>query len=227
MIKLKLFKTPINIHPMFSGNVIGLWVVATLYSLYRHPQRDLWSGILIGLAAMLLVMVADIGHAIAHIFSARAAKAPMNQILLTSGMPRTLYNDNEVSPTAHRTRALGGPVFSAVGLVLSLVLYIFLQKGSIGSELAGWSLLGHSFIFSGILIPLPIVDGGTILKWTLVEKGRTESEADQVVRNANWGIGILAITAGVVLLVMQTWIVGIVALGVGAVAIGAGMGKIK
>ena len=70
--------------------------------------------------SMILLIFADFGHAIAHIFSARYAKAPMDEILITAGMPRTLYTDNNVSPATHRMRAFGGPVFSTLGLLLSI-----------------------------------------------------------------------------------------------------------
>jgi hypothetical protein len=71
------------------------------------------------------------------------------------------------------------------------------------------------------------VDGGTILKWTLVERGKTEAEADDVLRRASWLIGILAGAIGVGLLAAQIWIAGLVLVGAGGLAVGMAVGKIR
>lgn len=49
---------------------------------------------------------------------------------------------------------------------------------SMPCEVADCSSVGHGLILTGSLAPLPIVDGGSLLKWTLVERGRTPAEAD-------------------------------------------------
>ncbi len=134
-----------------------------------------------GLSGFVLI-AADVGHALAHSISARAAGAPMDKIDLTSGMPRTIYYDQAVPPRTHILRALGGPLYSALGLVLSLVARSLLPRNSAAREVAGWSSIGHCLIFAGSLAPLPIVDGGSILKWTLVESGKAPQEADQARR---------------------------------------------
>ena len=60
----------------------------------RNPERSWPQRLTVGLLAMLLATIADVGHAMAHTISARLAGAPMDEILLSSGMPRTLYRDN-------------------------------------------------------------------------------------------------------------------------------------
>ncbi len=176
---------------------------------------------------MILLLVADVGHAMAHIFSARYARAPMDEILISLGMPRTMYFDNEVSPRAHRIRAVGGSAFSGLGLLLSIITYGIASSDSVAMELAAWSVIGHGFILAGCLLPLPFVDAGTILKWTLVEKGKTKAEADEVLRRANWLLGLVGGIIGLVLIAAQMWIVGLILIGVGAIAIGAAAGKIR
>jgi hypothetical protein len=56
-----------------------------------------------------------------HTISARLAGAPMDEILLSSGMPRALYRNNKVLPQTHIHRSLGGPIFSLIGSWLSLL----------------------------------------------------------------------------------------------------------
>jgi hypothetical protein len=109
----------------------------------------------------------------AHTVSARLAGAPMDVILLSSGMPRTHYQNNAVSPQTHIRRSLGGLIFSLIGFSLSLLWLRISPSESLSHDLVEASLVGHSFILLGSLAPLPMVDGGTILKWKLVEAGQS------------------------------------------------------
>jgi hypothetical protein len=53
----------------------------------------------------------------------------MDEVRISLGMPRTLYRENAVSPDAHRLRALGGPIFNALGLLVSLAIYRAARRG--------------------------------------------------------------------------------------------------
>jgi hypothetical protein len=209
------------------GNLAVLWLGLSWLAGRGHSERSWWSCLLVGALSTVVLLVADVGHAIAHVVSARHAGAPMDEILIAAGMPRTLYKDNDVPPSVHRMRALGGPVFSAVGLLVSLLLRAVTPGGSLASELATWSSIGHGFILAGSLLPLPFVDGGTILKWTLVERGRTPAQSDTVVQRLNTVLGIATVVSGAVLLVCQRWLYGLALVGVGAIAIGSALGKIR
>lgn len=97
----------------------------------------------------------------------------------------------------------GGPIFNALGLLLSVAIYGGVRRDSITRELAAWSALGHSWILSMSLSPVPVVDGGTLLKWTLVARGRSEADADATVRRVARGLGLLAGIVGVGLIALQ------------------------
>ena len=99
----------------------AVWVALTWWGRHAHQGRGMWHGSLIGLATLIVLIPVDLGHALAHIFSARYAGAPMDEVRLSGGMPRTLYWNNEVSPDVHRIRALGGLVFNLLGSLLSSV----------------------------------------------------------------------------------------------------------
>ena len=150
----------------------------------------------------------------------------MDKIDLTSGMPRTVYYDQAVPPRAHILRALGGPLYSALGLVLSLVIRSLLPRKTIAHEVAGRSSIGHGLIFAGSLAPLPIVDGGSILKWSLVESGRSPTEADQVVEQAGIATGIAACTAGAALAARRRWLPAAGLLAAGLISFAAAKRKI-
>lgn len=207
--------------------IAAVWGGVTWLGLHWHPERGFWQGLLIGFVTTLLLLVVEFGHDLAHIFSARYAGAPMDEILISGDMPRTLYSNNDVSPNVHRMRALGGPIFNTMGLLLSLAIYGVASSNSITKELAGWWALGHGLQLIMSLSPLPPVDGGTILKWTLVARGRTETEADEVVRRVGWVMGIGMAIIGVGVIAMQMWIAGVILVGISIVVMGVAAGKIR
>ncbi len=228
MVSLRIFGTPVKITGMVLIPIVVLWGGITWLEFSWHPERAFWQGVLMGFATMLLLLVVEVGHALAHIFSARAAGAPMDELLLfTAGMPRTLYWNNEVSPDAHRIRALGGPIFNAGGLLLSAGVYAVASGNAIARELAAWSAGGHGLLLILSLLPVSIVDGGTLLKWTLVARGRTATEADEIIRRVDWVMGIVGGLIGVGFIVMQMWIAGMILVGIGAVVIAIAEGRIR
>lgn len=222
-----IWGTPIKANPIVLANLLGLWGLTSWLAGRRQPGRPWTVRLLIGFLSTLALMAADFGHAIAHIVSARYAGAPMDEIQISAGMPRTIYYDNDVPPHAHRLRALGGPVFSTLGLLLSLLLRCLTPRGSTMRELSNWSCLGHGLILGGSLMPLPIVDGGTILKWTLVEQGRSPDEADQVVKQASLSVGAAATTTGVMLAARRRWLPALGFVAAGAIAIAAALDRIR
>ena len=194
----------------------------------RNPRRTWLQRLGVGLLAMLVALPADVGHAMAHIFSAHLAGAPMDEILLSSGMPRTLYNNNDVLPQVHIHRALGGPIFSLIGSLLSLLWWRLSPHGSLSHDLAEVSLAGHSTILFGSLAPVPVVDGGTILKWKLVEAGQSIDQADKTVHQTSLGLGAVFLGFGALLMIFQKRkLLGGLLTVCGAVGIATGKGWLK
>jgi hypothetical protein len=226
MISGRIFGTPVKVKFSVLPIIIILWGGLTWLGLYWHPERGFWRDLLIGFVTAIVLLVVEFGHPFAHIFSARYAKAPIDEILISGDMPRTLYWNNDVSPNAHRLRAMGGPIYNILGLLLSLGVYVVMPDNSLARELAAWSAGGHGLLFLMSMMPLPMVDGGAILKWTLVAKGRTEIEADEIIRRVDWVMGIVGGIIGIGLIIMKMWIPGVVLMGIGAFVIGIAAGKI-
>lgn len=194
----------------------------------RHPELTWPQRLGAGLLAMLIALPADIGHAMAHTVSARMAGAPMDEILLSSGMPRTLYRNNDVAPQTHILRSLGGPIFSTINAALSLVWWRFSPRGSLSHDLAEVSLTSHSTILFGSIVPVPVVDGGTILKWKLVEAGQSPDQADRTVHQTSLGLGAVFLGLGVLLgLFSKRKLAGGLLAVCGAVGIATGKGLLK
>lgn len=201
MVTTRIFGTLVTVKATVLVVFVAVWGGLTWLGLRRHPKRGFGRSLLIGLASLVVLLPVDFGHAFAHIFSARYARAPMDELRITAGMPRTLYWNNAVSPDVHRLRALGGPIFNALGFLLSLAIYRAVPRRPIARELAGWSALGHGLLVITSLLPLPMVDGGTLLKWTLVARGRPEAEADALVRRVDRGMGVLGVVIGLGLVI--------------------------
>lgn len=229
-----IWGTPVKVHPGVAANLIALWGLLSWWAGRRQPERP-WSLRLgIGFLQTLVLLSADVGHAMAHIVSARCAGAPMDEILVSSGMPRTLYRDNDVPPRVHRLRALGGPIFNALGLLVSLVLRALTPRGSAMRDLTDASCLGHGFLLLGSLAPLPFVDGGSLIKWTLVEGGHSEPEADALLRTVDLAWGTACATTGLLVAAMrrgqparQRWLPALGLLAVGGIALAAALDKIR
>lgn len=219
--------TPVKVKPAFTINLLALWGTMAWLAGRKHPERSWPTRLLVGALSTTTMMLADVGHATAHTVSARRAGAPMDEIRLSMGMPRTIYFDNDVPPEVHRMRSLGGPIFSLIGLITSVLLRLFAPRETLAREVAGWSAVGHGFIFGAALMPLPFVDGGTILKWTLVERERTPAEADVILREINLVMGVGTVAAGLGVAARRRWLPALGLIGAGVVAIGAGLGKIR
>ncbi len=217
--------TPVVVQPAVLFNLAGLWGLLVWLSGRGQPERPGFERLLLGLLELFLLLSADLGHALAHTVSARLAGAPTDQILVTAGMPRTIYWNDDVPPRVHRLRAVGGPLFNAAGLLASLLVRALAAPGSLLRELADWACLGHGFILVGSLMPLPMVDGGTLLKWTWVERGRTPAEADLLVRRTSLAVGGVASVAGLALAAGRRWLPAAVLAAGGLVAMVVGLRK--
>ena len=194
----------------------------------RKPKLSWCQRLGVAMLAMPVAWFADVGHAMAHTVSARLAGAPMNEILLSAGMPRTLYLNNDVPPQTHIQRSLGGPIFSLICAALSLLWWRYTLPESLSHDLAETSLVGHSFILLGSIAPLPLVDGGTILKWKLVEAGQSPEQADQTVQKTSLNLGTALLGLGTLLSFFRKrrLVGGLLAMG-GAAGVASGIGWLK
>jgi hypothetical protein len=227
MLQMRIFGTPVTVANKVFVELIAVWAVSTWWGRRRHPGRGIWRDSLAGLATLIVLVPVDMGHALAHIFSARYAGAPIDEVRFSGGMPRTLYWNNEVSPDVHRIRALGGLVFNMLGCLVSGATYVAVPRRSVARELAATSAIGHAWLFIMSLMPVPLVDGGTLMKWTLVAHGQTESEADETVRRVDWALALTGGISGVLLIAMRRWAAGGILVGCGALAAAIADGRIQ
>jgi Zn-dependent protease len=109
-------------------------------------------------------------------------------------------NDRTVTPRQHISRALGGPVCNGLFLFLALGFRRITNMGTVAGDVANAAVGMNAFLTSVSLLPIPGIDGGPILKWSLVDRGATPEEADETVRRVNRAIGGgLGMAAGIAL----------------------------
>jgi hypothetical protein len=202
-IQTRFNRAIIKIKPTFWLSPVALTGFLTWLVGRRRPDRPFWKKLLTGVLGAISAISADVGHAMAHTFSAQLAGAPMDEIHLALDMPRTIYFNNQVPPKSHILRSLGGPVFNLFGLVTSLVWRILSPKQSLPRDLSEISAISHGLLFGGSLLPISIIDGGTILKWSLVEHGYAEVQADQRVRKTSRVFIVISAVCGAILVSMK------------------------
>jgi hypothetical protein len=163
---------------------LGLWLADL-----RYQRPGWWRRVEYSLVSLVAYYLADFFHIAGHILSARHAGAPMDRAHLTAPLPLTLYDDNDVTPQAHCLRSIGGPIGSLFGTGLAWLISRLLPPQSILRDLFKLIALYAGLTGLGSFYPLPFIDGGTMLKWTLVDQGLTPAEADTTVLRTNLALG--------------------------------------
>ncbi|MCL4298452.1 MAG: hypothetical protein KJ077_22135 [Anaerolineae bacterium] len=102
-------------------------------------------------------------------------------------------------------RSIGGPVANALaGLHFFLLRFLTPSWWGLrtGPTLLGWF---NSLLVVSSLFPLSFIDGGVILKWTLVEHGQSSEQADRMVWHAGFIASGLVVLPGLFLAKQRKW----------------------
>jgi hypothetical protein len=175
-----------------------IWGIFSSSSRRRNPGRSWFRAGLEGLCQMLAMLGSEWGHNTAHLLASHLVEKPMDQFRIQFGLPRCVYhelNDRDVAPRDHLVRALGGPIFNLLILPFAAAAKRLTKKETIAGMTARTAWDTNLFLSLVSLLPIPGIDGGPILKWSLVERGKTTREADETVRKVN---GPLALVLGLI-----------------------------
>jgi Zn-dependent protease len=173
-----------------------MWGVMSWVAGQRRPDRSVWQKVFVGLLTMPIAVGSEWCHNIAHAAAAWWVGKPMDAMRIAWGTPLVVYFDIEdpsVTPREHIIRALGGPLFNALALLPILIGRGLTRTTTLARELLDIALASNLFLLLVGMLPIPGIDGGPILKWSLVSRGRTPREADRVVRQVD---GVLAVGLG-------------------------------
>lgn len=175
---------------------LALWAIFTRSASRRKPDNSRLQWSREGLLKMAVVLGSEWCHNLAHLIASNWIGKPMDQMQIQFGMPRCIYheiNDRDVTPGQHIARSLGGPIINLLLLPVTRLARTLTKSDSIAGEVAKTAYQTNLFLSLISLLPIPGIDGGPILKWSLVERGKTIEEADQVVQKVN---GPLALGLG-------------------------------
>jgi len=197
-----LFGTPFVVIEKTWFPLIELFVsgVLTWITGRRHPDWSWGKRTLTGGLSMMVLLGLEWCHNLAHALAAWFIGKPMDAMRIAWGMPLVVYyklNDETVTPRQHIWRALGGPLFNAILLPFILLFKRMTKPGTIAHEVAGTTAWMDKLLSTASFLPIPGIDGGPILKWSLVSRGQSLVQADETVKKVNliFGMGLL-VTAG-------------------------------
>lgn len=196
MLRFDLLGTAVKVKPQGWLISVSLGTLLTVVMARLRADRSLAETLLLWPIYVLIAGAMDFGHFLGHILGGLWANAPMRRLTFTLPMPLTEYDEVNISPWQHRTRAAGGPIFNLVVAGLHLALRPLTKAGSLTHHLLTVKAGFHGVMGLLSLLPIPIIDGGSILKWTLVERGRTPAEADETVGRVNMALGLTSLTFG-------------------------------
>lgn len=196
----------------------------------RNPGKSWLRAGLEGLCQMLAMLSSEWGHNLAHLSASHLVGKPMDQFRIQLGMPRCIYhqlNDQTVAPREHLVRALGGPIFNFSLLPLTSAAKKLTSEDTIAGQTARTAYGTNLFLTIISLLPIPGIDGGPILKWSLVERGKTPQQADETVRKVNGPLAlILALFSSGAFLKKKT-LLGLFSLMLSGISLSVFMGWLK
>ena len=206
------------------------WVVMAWLGGRRMPRRSLTGRAGVAALTMPVFLGSEWSHNLAHAAAARLIGRPMDALRIVWGMPLCVYydvNDAQVTPRQHMLRAVGGPIWNGFVLLISLVLRRRTPPGSVAREVADVAVGMNAFLASASLLPLPGIDGGPLLKWGLVERGRSILQADEIVKRVDGVLGVGLLAGSAVAARKRSWIAGAMLLLFGLLSLGFATGRIR
>jgi len=228
----KIFGTPLVVKGRTWLPLVQLiaWPIFAWVAGRQHPERSWLKRWGIGALTMTVVLGSEWCHNLAHAAAARLVGKPMDAIRITWGMPLVVYydiNDEDVTPRQHIIRALGGPIFNLSVLPIAQIYRRRAIPGTVTRDVLDAAVNTNAFLPAVGLLPIPGIDGGPILKWSLVESGQTTVEADIMVRKVDGVLGIILAFISVAAFRKRRWVAGCLCVQLAALALSIALGIFK
>jgi Zn-dependent protease len=228
----EVFSTPLVVkgNTWFPLVQLAFWPFMARFAKNREPSRSWFKATGIGALTTLAALGSEWGHNLAHAAAAKLVARPMDALRITWGMPLVVYydiNDQEVTPRQHIARAMGGPLFNLLLLPFAWLFRRRTKPGTAARDVADVAITTNMLLPALGLTPIPGLDGGPILKWSLVEHGQSIQEADLTVRKVNGVIGPLLALGGILAIKKQHKPLGGLLLMLGTTAIAIATGILK
>jgi Zn-dependent protease len=188
--------TPVVVrgHTWLPLTQLATFLVIFWYNSRRSMKRSMGERIALAGLTSTAILGSEWAHNLAHWTISHKLHKSMDEFQILFGMPRCIYydlNDPAVTPHQHILRSLAGPLLNASLIPLLVRLRKGCQPGSMAHEIWDAAVGMNVFLATVSLLPIPGIDGGPILKWSLVDQGKTPEQADQVVQNINGPLAVL------------------------------------
>jgi len=228
----KVFGTPVVVvdKSWLPLTQLIVWGIMTRMGIKKRPERHLAERVAVGGLSMGIILGSEWLHNLAHVGAAKLVDKPMDALRIAWGMPLCVYyqiEDPDVSPKQHIARALGGPIVNISLMGLLRLLRSFTPLDSIAHEITDAGVGMNLFLSTVSLLPIPGIDGGPILKWSLVECGRTTKDADEIVVQVNKVTGVGLGAAAGVAMKRKRWFIAIILGLLSITSLGVGFGLLK
>jgi Zn-dependent protease len=190
----EVFGTPLVVKGLTWLPIIPLatWLAMAWFAGRRRPRRSWLERARVAALTMPVFLGSEWCHNLAHAAAAKAIGKPMDAMRIAWGMPLCVYydvNDPNVTPRQHILRSLGGPALNLLLLTMSTLVRMFTRAGGVAREIANFAAKTNALMVAVSLLPLPVIDGGPIVKWALVDRGRSIEQAEDALRRTD---GVLA-----------------------------------
>jgi Zn-dependent protease len=165
-----------------------------------------------------------------HVAAARAVGKPVDAVRILFGMPILLYDQPEhpsVTPRQHIIRSAGGPICNAVLWLICKVFQQIVPAGSPTREIVNTAAGMNAFLVSASLVPVPFLDGGPIMKWSLVECGAPPARVTAMITHSQQITGAGFLGAAVISLRKRNWLMAMLMAFLGTLSLATGLGKFK
>jgi Zn-dependent protease len=209
---------------------VATWGIMTWYADRQRPSRSWLKRFAISALTTPIILGSEWCHNLAHAAAAHLIGKPVDAIRIIWGMPRLVYfdiQDETVTPRQHILRALGGPVCNALLWILATLFRRRTPPDSTARDIANAAVGMNAFLCTASLLPIPGIDGGPILKWSLVAHGRKPDDADTIVQKVNGVLGIVLAVSGVTALRVGRRFLGVLLAQFAALAFSIRLGLIR
>lgn len=206
------------------------WGLLTRVAGSKNPAWSRRERLAAGTITTLTLFASEWCHNLAHAALASWIGKPVDAIRVFFGTPLLIYYDSEssqVTPAQHITRASGGSIFNGLVVGITWLARRLAPKGSLSHYCMDFALGANRALMLISWLPIPTLDGGSILKWSLVLRGRSPERADERVKQVNLAVGAgLAAGSAIALKKRRKWLgAGMAFFAAGCLGIGLGLQK--
>ena len=203
------FGIPVRMHNTWyvAGLLIILHMVITLHGSYL-----LWQNIILGIIASGLFFVSICARVLAQYLAATNRHMPVHSLTLYpfGGMLRVAEQD--IRPAPSILMAITGPVANIIIAIFFYILYYVLASFGVSmiADVVLWLSVFNVLVALFNFIPAIPLDGGWVFRAILQLRMKDYSRATRIATLTGWIIGIIVIGAGIVAIIFgNNWFAGV------------------